>query len=238
MILDVLIPTLPERREALASLLEEIAMQIGEPLSEETSRNGKYVITIRTYAPGVRVITCMDRKQMTVGKKRNVLKTLVDADYFTYIDDDDKIEKNYFAEILAGTQTGKDLIVYRLKMHENGKVTRHVFYRLRYNKNSDGRATPKLDPDLRKMVKGMSKAEAEQVVADWPRISIRVPNHLMVWRSKIAKGIDFAEVNIGEDNTWAQAMRGKANSEYVIEKYIYNYMFDFSTSVAQNPSNR
>lgn len=233
MSLTILIPTLPQRHKSLANVLQQISNQIGEPLGKQVIREKNYTITIYDHDQ-VKVIVCFDQQKMTVGKKRNILKSLVQSDYFTYIDDDDEISKDYFSEILAGIKSGKDLITYKVQMFSKGKLIHNVLYHPRFTKDFNVPATPKQDEELKKALEGKSKSWRTRIINRWAGTANRIPNHLMVWRTAITKDTYFPDVNIGEDGAWAKTMKPRVKSLYEIDKVLYNYLFDYDNTETQN----
>lgn len=230
--LSILIPTLPQRANHLKLLLAEIERQVGEQVDSTTYIEPSHRMTVRKYKD-VEVITCLDNKQYTVGKKRNLLRGMASGEYLTYVDDDDKISGDYFDEILTAIKSGKDLITYRVQMHEKGRVTRNVYYHPRFNKDFDTKASPKRDPELAKAIEGKSKTWATRIKNKWPNTANRIPNHLMVWRRELAKGCEFPDVNIGEDGAWAIKMKARVTNVHEIDKVLYHYMFDENVTETQ-----
>lgn len=231
--LTILIPTLPQRKLMLEQLMQQFTDQLGDQIQKPVvMREAKYSCTTYFYND-VKVVTCMDRKQLTVGKKRNVLKTLVDTDYFTYIDDDDQIAPNYFEKILAGIETGKDLIIFKAQMFSKGTLIHNVNYHPRYTKDFNVPASTKTDKALQAAIKDKSKSWRTRIINSWPTTANRIPNHLMVWRSELAKHTHFPDVNIGEDGAWAKTMKPRVSTLHEIDDVLYYYMFDADTTETQ-----
>lgn len=92
--LSILIPTIPNRKSSLFSVLEKLEAQL-------TSE--------------VHIITLYDNKQWSVGNKRNKLLHLADSEYVCFVDDDDEISKEYIGEILKATESKPDLITFNVR---------------------------------------------------------------------------------------------------------------------------
>ena len=130
--ISVLIPTLPSRKESLKRLTKEIDRQLGTYHSEWTV-DPNFLMERRQYT-GVEVLICEDNKQMTVGAKRNILKKYAKGDYFTFIDDDDRIAPDYFKWV--STASG-DVTVFDVIMSENGKQKYEVKYGVEYGRDRE-----------------------------------------------------------------------------------------------------
>lgn len=93
--LAILIPTVPSRKKSVAHLLETLEHQV----------EGR----------AIEILCLYDNKKMSVGHKRNKLLFIADAEYFTFIDDDDEITHDYIASILAALESSPDLVTFNVK---------------------------------------------------------------------------------------------------------------------------
>lgn len=82
--LSVLIPSIPERMEALGVLL-------GKLESQTNNLDDDYQ---------VEVISLIDNKKISIGSKRERLKNMASGKYFCFVDDDDDITEDYIRELL------------------------------------------------------------------------------------------------------------------------------------------
>lgn len=89
MILSILIPTLPQRKGMLDSLLENLNKQL------------------YNYQNDIEVIIDSDSKN-TIGTKRNHLLELAEGEYVCFIDDDDDVSDNYIYLIIKALQNKPD----------------------------------------------------------------------------------------------------------------------------------
>jgi len=155
----------------------------------------------------VEVLYLGDNKKRSVGQKRNDLIDLAQGEYFTFVDDDDRVAPTYVKDILKQIEKQPDLITfYAFRMH-NGKNDRIVMYDFRYPKdeNKEGRYQ-------------------------------RMPNHLMCWRKEAVKDFRFIASNYGEDSDWAKRIKTQAKIKKVVEikKVLYYYDFNINTTETQN----
>ena len=51
----------------------------------------------------------------------------------------------------------------------------------------------------------------------------RNPNHLMCWKTSLARQRRYLDITIGEDTTWANRMKNLINTEYNIDEVLYIY---------------
>jgi glycosyltransferase involved in cell wall biosynthesis len=95
--LSILIPTLPQRRDMLNTLVAELTRQSDD----------------------IEIIT--DNGIGTVGAKRQRLLDKSTGAYICYIDDDDWITPDYLREILNALQSGPDAVGFRGWITTDGK---------------------------------------------------------------------------------------------------------------------
>lgn len=102
MILSILIPTLPERKYILDSLIIKLRTLCGVSILSEI------------------LIDDRDRGVST-GQKRNDLIKKSIGKYFVFIDDDDDISEDYYFQIIQAAQCNPDVITFNGWMTTNGK---------------------------------------------------------------------------------------------------------------------
>lgn len=180
MTLTILIPTLPDRQHMLISLCNELYKQID--------------------GWGVKILPD-DRKEPTIGEKRNALLQSVDTDYFCFIDDDDMVETWYIQEILKAISHKPDCVSLRGIITTNGERPEVFEHSLKYpywKSNSTGNV-----------------------------LHERTPNHLNAMKTEIGKRFTFPNVSHGEDHSWSSQVSesGLLKNEYYIDKILYNYRF-------------
>ena len=182
--LTVLIPTLKSRTPKLGLLLDELDHQI----------QGR----------AVQWLTIGDNKSMTVGEKRNFLKSMAKGEFVCFVDDDDVIEHNYIDTILAaiGSHPDKKVIHFKGRQTTDGRTDAPFKYGRRYGRN-------------------FKKTE------DGTRWKVMLPDHLCVWRRDMMELEDFPHKQLGEDHDWARAMtlHYEDSDELFIDEYLYFYHF-------------
>ena len=105
MILSILIPSIPDRREKLTSLLTEL-------YSQQLNLN-------RTHPSlGSVEILVDDSKRfleggLSIGAKRDLLKQRASGRYLCFLDDDDGITPNYLETIVRACESGPDIVTFR-----------------------------------------------------------------------------------------------------------------------------
>jgi glycosyltransferase involved in cell wall biosynthesis len=216
--LSILIPTLPQHAPHLAKVMQQVREQLGVQTGARDLRKPGYTLHWDVFGD-VEVITCLDNKRLKVGHKRNILKVNATGQYMAYIDDDDVIATDYFARLLPHCNGANDLVTFRAVMHYNGKPFVNVDYDLKHLTDHD------VPGKSYKPVNGHRRVEL-----GWAN---RVPNHLMVWRTSIARNVDFPNINFGEDGIWAQKMRRKVKTVQKLENVLYHYMFDSRNTETQ-----
>jgi len=102
--LSILICTLPERKEMLDNLLDNLLHQI----------------TASGASKQIEVLTDPD-EVLTVGEKRNALLKQASGDYLCFIDDDDDVAANYIVLILQALESKPDCCSLRGEITFDGK---------------------------------------------------------------------------------------------------------------------
>lgn len=104
--LTIAICTLPVRIASFASLITELNNQIkSNGLTNE-----------------VQILAFMDCKDLTVGDKRNFIKSQAKGMYLAYLDDDDRISSDYVLSLKQGCDTNPDVVTFRGEYKEHSKV--------------------------------------------------------------------------------------------------------------------
>jgi glycosyltransferase involved in cell wall biosynthesis len=109
-LIDILIPTLPERRTKLTVLLRELESQIGD-------------------LPII-ILTLEDNRQQTTGAKRNQLIQMATAHYVCFFDDDDWPSIHYIENMYAAALSGLDCASFRGKIDIGGRVWKPFIHSL------------------------------------------------------------------------------------------------------------
>lgn len=105
-LLSVLIPTLPDRKDFLFDLLDELHYQMEQWNIENE----------------VEIITDDEGKNLSIGAKRQRLLEKAKGEYITFIDDDDEVINDYLWVIILGIKNTKpDVVSFNGYMTTNGK---------------------------------------------------------------------------------------------------------------------
>lgn len=195
--LSVLIPSLEKRSKSLTELVFELINQSSG--TERVFADFRKEFSIEKHICNeVEIIVCVDKGEMSIGAKRNLLLNEAIGDYICYVDDDDKLASCYIEEVLKGIKTNPDCCSLTGIITTNGKdekIFKHFIECDEYCEK-DG-------------------------------IYLRYPNHLNTIKSGIAKQFKFPEINHGEDTDWATQIHksGLLKKEYKIEPIIYYYKY-------------
>jgi len=195
-VLSILIASIPSRLERfLVPLLRELETQIGE-------------------SPDVEVLTLVDNRRMTIGEKRNHLRSIAAGRYSVFVDDDDRVSADYVSSILDAirTQPGRDVYCFDVWVRGYDSV---------------GIGGPE------GMVCRYGVALAHANLTDH---FTRKPNHLMVFRTELARRVRFPDTSHGEDDAWGALVSARVRSEGRIDRVLYHY--DFSLETSETPWSR
>lgn len=148
----------------------------------------------------VEILVLRDNRERTIGSKRNALLQIAQGEYVAFVDDDDVVRFDYVDKIVEATRGTPDLITFEVWV----SGYEHVAHESRV-----ARFYPDLERD-------------ENTESEYKRL----PNHIMVWRSEIAKKFPFDDVSYGEDGYRARRMIGAARSVVNVPEMLYWYRFD------------
>lgn len=174
--LSILIPSLNSRHESFGRLVNELDRQAnGLPIEIN------YLI---------------DNGEATIGEKRNRLLLKSAGEYTCFIDDDDRVSKNYIDLLIEGIEKGVDCCSLVGEITFDGKSPKRFEHSIRHNKYDE--------------VNG---------------VYIRYPNHLNCIKGEISRGFLFPLTDFGEDTEWATQIHkaGVIKTEHWIEQTIYYY---------------
>lgn len=123
-LLSILIPTLTNRAEMLAILLQKLESQIAEYGAHS----------------GIQIVTREDEGQESIGAKRNALLEGAQGRFVIFVDDDDDVSDDYVHQLRRAILDHPDIdcIGMRAIMSRAGKETWSVVYSLRYSRPSSG----------------------------------------------------------------------------------------------------
>jgi len=149
----------------------------------------------------VEVLYLGDNWKNPTGVKRNILKNNANGLYMGFIDDDDELKPDYVSSILEATQYQKDVICFDVEITQNGGDTKPVYFSKNHRRDENRKSS-----------------------------FIRLPNHLMYYKRRIAQGVDFKKMTMGEDSLWAKSVKIFLESEHKIDKFLYHYIANTETS--------
>ena len=146
----------------------------------------------------IEVLGFYDAGMMSIGEKRNVLLSAARGSYISFVDDDDYVSPNYIKTIYNIVASGEwDAILFNIQ--REGIGTESMLCRHSVQIEGDGHMDHQRDA--------------------W----VSPPNHIMVWRSKIAKSEKFPHKNWMEDHEWSRSILNKVQKSYSIEIVLYWY---------------
>jgi hypothetical protein len=184
---DVLLPTLPHRHAQLCALLAEFDRQ---------------------WQPGFGMLVYRDNLQRgglaSYGKWQD-LEEMSQAEYTSFIGDDDWVAPDYVAKVMAALETGPDYVGYKIRYTSNGRRMMPVEHRLSH---------------------GNWWNTAEMLYRD-----IGIHNPI---RRELALLATWAQDHQDADVTWARDLRatGKVKTEVWIPEEMYYYQE--TTSAAEH----
>ena len=134
------------------------------------------------------------------------------GEYMCFVDDDDRVTHNYVEAIMG------DLL-----QHPNKDV---YTFKVSYSDGSEHHQSP-VDYSLHYTQDKNLKTKFE-----------RIPNHLMVFKTALARSVQFRDINKGEDAYWAKEIKPLLKTEHKIEKHLYFYNWSFETSLTQGRNSK
>lgn len=194
--LTIGIPSLPERSNTyLNPLYSKLLSQIGD-------------------SKDIEVLSIMDNRVMTVGRKRSLLFHIAQGKYTCIIDDDDDVTDDFIETMrkVINDDLNVDVICYNQDANIDGKSWT-IKTSLNYNK----------------------KFPFDQLMVDYfgnPVPCNRPPWHWCAWKTDFAKQIPFGDSNTQEDTIFVMDAISKAKSELVLDKIMCKYRWSSSVSAA------
>lgn len=141
---------------------------------------------------------------MLVGDKRNAMVRMARGKYVVFVDDDDRVEPDYIAELLRCTEGDPDVIVFHAMVSINGASPRACEYDIRFER----------DENL-------------------PGGYQRLPNHLMAVRRVLALACPFPSKQKGEDSDYAMRLKPSLKRQNRVGKALYHYDYSDATTETQ-----
>jgi len=159
--------------------------------------------------PEVQLIIETDDMSMKVGDKRNLLMSKADGERLIFVDDDDRVSTDYVESLLSYCKKHpeKDCITIGVEYTQEGGNKKIYDYHFRKNIN-------------------FRKGHVAYAG--------RVPNHLCLWKTHVARRVQFPSINLSEDHNWADQQVLKGYSVAYEEKVIYYYDFHRDNSLTRH----
>ena len=195
--LTIAIPSLPERMDMyLRPLFDKLTKQIGDEKDIE-------------------ILSIMDNRIMSVGRKRTALFHIAQGKYTCIIDDDDDVTDD-FVETLRNTITDDlnvDVICYDQEANMNGRIWT-VKTSLNYNK-----------------IHPFDQMQYDQYGNTIP--CCRPPWHWCAWNTEFARQFSFGDSNTQEDTLFVLDALERAKTQVVLDKTLCKYRWSPSVSQAE-----
>ena len=201
-VLSILICTLEERQDSLATLLFNLMRQCKETPFKDIIIDKQGSLTIATYMfDEVEIIVASDNRELPTGTKRNILYQMAKGIFSISIDDDDSVPNYYVEELLKSAKEDKDCFAINGAITFNGEDEKKWY----------------ISKDLKYETVGTGKDMYYN----------RYPNHITGIRSEIAKQFSFPDKTLFEDYEWATKIHnsGLIKTETKIEKPMYYYKY-------------
>ena len=187
-----------------------MAVKLSVLVCSVAERQGRTPVIDKLFAQAegkdVEVLVLTDNRAMSIGTKRNALTAASSGDSVIFVDDDDDVPDDYVDELLAATETGKDVITFLMQYCYNGTPVRITEQSLRY--------------PLHGVIVG-------------PELSKITPHHTSAIRRDIATQLRFQDSSYGEDRDWARQLQAIARTEHIIDRVLYIYDDVPRTSIAR-----
>ena len=191
--------------------MNNILLTIGIPSITSRTRMGlepllAKLMTQVADSKEVEIISLMDNKMMSVGRKRQALFQLARGRYVCQIDDDDGVEEDFVKTIISAIRETQndppEVISFQQRCDIDGQIM-FVECGIQHTAVSE----PKYDPTSNKIV------------------IKRCPWHWCCWRNDIAKKGTFYDCNGVEDSLFPRQMKELVTKEHVIPKVLLQYVF-------------
>lgn len=154
----------------------------------------------------VEVICVVDNKTRMLGIKRNDLVNMAQGDYITFVDDDDKLSRNYVSELLKAIDENNsvDVINFIVNVSINDSEFKPCYYTVE-NKHDFNR-----DNSYH-----------------------RLPNHIMCIKRQLCVDTPYKPILYGEDSAFSKELAPKIKKEFNINEVLYEYHYNSNTTETQ-----
>jgi glycosyltransferase involved in cell wall biosynthesis len=176
--LSVLIASLESRNDLFKRVFTDLKNQINS----------------NNYSDIVEVITLVDNAELTIGEKRNILKSKAKGEYICFVDDDDLLPNYYLKEIVDKLNSGYDLINFYVEHRVDGSYKKLIC------------------PNV-----GIDSIEINGCLF-WVNML-----HLCPHKKSIADLVKFPNINFCEDLEYSRELKTHIKNTFFIEKIMYHY---------------
>lgn len=190
----------------------------------------------QAYEKPVELLTLYDNRKMSVGRKRSILLSVAQGEYFAFVDDDDRVAPDYVDRLLDAidkTSRLRDLCddckgpLARCGKH--GVVGEPPMGMVRPDVIVFGQDCHHADTGLIEHCHyGLGRPYGSVQMpgkneSDW----YGLPAHTMCWRTELVQDIEFPDGDFGEDVSWVKLACQRARTQYEIPGWTgYYYQFD------------
>ena len=178
--LSVLIASLKSRNDLFIRVFETIQNQINS----------------NNYDDIVEVITFVDNGEISIGEKRNKLKSQAKGEYICFVDDDDLLPNYYLKEIVGRLNNDYDLINFYVE---------HI-----------------VDGNYKKLICPNTSIDSIDINGCMFWINML---HLCPHKKTISDLVQFPNINFCEDLEYSRQLKNHIKNTFFIEKIMYHYDF-------------
>jgi len=150
----------------------------------------------------VEILCLVDNKSMTIGEKRNVVLEAARGKFVACLDDDDTISDDYIEKICDNLSDEVDVLCFEQHCMINGEEVM-VSFDMRHEGN---------DP--------LTRGPDGKLVT-----MRRLPWHMCVWKSEIAKQTPFRTLSYGEDWDWCSRMIPLVRKQVKLQDTLHYYQY-------------
>lgn len=154
----------------------------------------------------VEILMLTDNKAMMLGEKRNVMVDAAQGRYVQFIDDDDRVEPDMIASVLAAIDEhpGVDVITFLASVTVNGGPAKICRYSKTFRRD-------------------LNTATEYR----------RLPNHICCIRRDVALQATFPNLVRGEDSAYSKLLLPHLQTEHAIDRVLYHYDYSSETTETQ-----
>lgn len=146
----------------------------------------------------VEVITAVDNKEISIGKKRQNLLVAAKGEWVVYIDDDDMVSADYVDSILAALQSNPDCVGFKIECRMNGGAPQMASASMKYKHWGDNQ--------------------------DGFRF-VRSPYQKTPIRRNLALLVGYPDLRYAEDKVFAEGIIKHLKTEVYVDRVLYIYRY-------------